>query len=351
MKYKVLDLFSGCGGLSEGFRKAGYNIIGGIDHGQDCVNTFAKNFDTKLNFCGDISKITDDVIESKYHNVDVVIGGPPCQGFSSANMWQKDIEDERNKLFLDFVRFIKVIQPKAFLMENVAQVLTKGNGEVKKKLELFLNDEYHINNKILFASDYGVPQKRKRNFFIGISKKNPSGFNFEDMKNEVMVSVEEAISDLYAVENHKKNEFISKPLSVYQKEMRSKSKDRIENHEPQKHNEKVVKRIQCVPEGGNWKDVPEELWDTIRTNRHSSAYKRLNSNDVSITIDCGHMNYFHPKFDRVPTVRESARLQSFPDDFIFTGSKGSQLKQVGNAVPPLLAYAIAKVLKNKLDEI
>ncbi len=351
MYYRVLDLFSGCGGLSYGFRKAGYNIIGGIDYNQDCVNTFAINFKTKLNFCGDISKITDDEVALKYQNVDVVIGGPPCQGFSSANMWQKDIDDERNKLFLDFVRFIKVIKPKAFLMENVAQVLSKGNGEVKKKLELFLQDQYYIDNKILFANDYGVPQKRKRNFFIGINKNYESGFNFDYIKSKDKVSVGEAISDLYDVENKKNSKFSSKPLSKYQKEMRLKSKDLIHNHEPQKHNEKVVKRIKLVPEGGNWKDVPEELWDTIRNNRHSSAYKRLNSNDASVTIDCGHMNYFHPKFNRVPTVRESARLQSFPDDFIFTGSKGSQLKQVGNAVPPLLSYAIAKVLKSKLDEI
>ncbi len=351
MFYRVLDLFSGCGGLSHGFRKAGYNIIGGIDYNQDCVNTFAINFKTKLNFCGDISKITDDEVALKYQNVDVVIGGPPCQGFSSANMWQKDIDDERNKLFLDFVRFIRVIKPKAFLMENVAQVLTKGNGEVKNKLELFLQDRYYIENKILFANDYGVPQKRKRNFFIGINKNYDSGFNFDDIKSKDTVSVGEAISDLYDVENKKNSKFSSKPLSKYQKEMRLKSKDLIHNHEPQKHNEKVVKRIKLVPEGGNWKDVPEELWDTIRNNRHSSAYKRLNSNDFSVTIDCGHMNYFHPKFNRVPTVRESARLQSFPDDFIFTGSKGSQLKQVGNAVPPLLSYAIAKALKRKLDEI
>lgn len=111
----------------------------------------------------------------------------------------------------------------------------------------------------------------------------------------------------------------------------------------------VQKRMNYVPEGGNWKDVPEELWDTIRNNRHSSAYKRLNSKDVSVTIDTGHMNYFHPKYNRVPTVRESARIQSFPDDFVFTGGQGSQFRQVGNAVPPLLSFAIAKTLKSYLD--
>ena len=107
---------------------------------------------------------------------------------------------------------------------------------------------------------------------------------------------------------------------------------------------------ELIPEGGNWKDVPEELWDTIRNNRHSSAYRRLNSEDVSVTIDTGHMNYFHPKYNRVPTVRESARIQSFPDDFIFTGGQGAQFRQVGNAVPPLLSYSIAKTLKTYLNK-
>ena len=131
--------------------------------------------------------------------------------------------------------------------------------------------------------------------------------------------------------------------------MRKDSDNILHNHNIRYPKDVVQTRMSHVPEGGNWKDVPDELWDTIRTNRHSSAYRRLNSQDVSITIDTGHMNYFHPRYNRVPTVRESARIQSFPDDFIFTGGQGAQFRQVGNAVPPLLSKAIADTLKTYLD--
>ena len=132
--------------------------------------------------------------------------------------------------------------------------------------------------------------------------------------------------------------------------MRENSNNKLYNHNIRYPKDIVQTRMSHVPEGGNWKDVPEELWDTIRNNRHSSAYRRLNSEDVSVTIDTGHMNYFHPKYNRVPTVRESARIQSFPDDFIFTGGQGAQFRQVGNAVPPLLSYSIAKTLKTYLNK-
>ena len=131
--------------------------------------------------------------------------------------------------------------------------------------------------------------------------------------------------------------------------MRKDSDNVLYNHNIKYPKEIVQKRMSYVPEGGNWKNVPDEMWDTIRNNRHSSAYRRLNSEEASITIDTGHMNYFHPKYNRVPTVRESARIQSFPDNFIFTGKQGSQFRQVGNAVPPLLSYAIAKTLKKYLN--
>ena len=125
--------------------------------------------------------------------------------------------------------------------------------------------------------------------------------------------------------------------------------DHLENHNPRFPNEKVIERMKHVPEGGNWKDVPSELWDTQRDNRHSSAYKRLSSNEPSITIDTGHMNYFHPLYHRIPTVRESARLQSFPDNFVFLGNQGAQFRQVGNAVPPLLAKALGEAVKKMIS--
>ena len=359
MSYNVLDLFCGAGGLSLGFKMAGFNIVGGIDFNQEAIDTHALNFKDGFHFCGDISSLSNEFILENFENkVDVIIGGPPCQGFSTANMWQKDHEeDERNKLFYQFIRFVELLKPKAFVMENVRGILTKDNGHVKEAMmEIMDRLGYKVDVKVLIASDYGVPQKRMRAFFIGINKEVGEIFDFDKLEKQPRVTVEEAISDIYDIENITKNSTVEDILNLekeasseYQKLMRKDSDNVLYNHNIKYPKEIVQTRMKYVPEGGNWKDVPEHLWDTVRTNRHSSAYRRLDSKAVSITIDTGHMNYFHPKYDRVPTVRESARIQSFPDDFIFTGGQGAQFRQVGNAVPPLLSKAIAETLKIYLD--
>lgn len=357
--YKVLDLFCGAGGLSLGFDMADFDIIGGIDFDQEALDTHKTNFNDGFDFCGDIAALDDDFVLEKFSDsVDVIIGGPPCQGFSVANMQQKDIEnDDRNKLFYQFIRFVRLLKPKAFVMENVPQILTKDDGHVKKVMLDVMGDlGYNVNTKVLIASDYGVPQRRRRAFFVGINKDLNKTFDFDYIQKKPVVTVEEAISDLYVFDKTTKQstvndefDFENEPSSDFQKLMRKNSNNKVYNHNIKYPKDIVQKRMEYVPEGGNWQDVPEDMWDTVRNNRHSSAYRRLNSQDVSITIDTGHMNYFHPKYNRVPSVRESARIQSFPDDFIFTGKQGSQFRQVGNAVPPLLSNAIAKTLKNYLD--
>ena len=359
MGYKVLDLFCGAGGLSLGFKMANYSIIGWIDIDQEALDTHKLNFHDKFEYCGDVTTLDDEFIIKNFKDkVDVIIGGPPCQGFSVANMQQKDLEsDERNKLFYQFIRFVKLSKPKAFVMENVPRILTKNKGLVKKVMLSEMDKlGYNVNVKVLLASDYGVPQKRKRAFFIGINKQLNKTFNFENIEKKPKTTVKDAISDLYYMDNEIKSSTVddkfkikTEPESDYQSFMRKNSDDILYNHNIKYPKEIVQKRMSYVPEGGNWKNVPDEMWDTIRNNRHSSAYRRLNSEEASITIDTGHMNYFHPKYNRVPTVRESARIQSFPDNFIFTGKQGSQFRQVGNAVPPLLSYAIAKTLKKYLN--
>lgn len=349
MKENVLDLFCGAGGLSLGFKLAGYNIVGGIDFSKEAIETYKHNFKSAKCFCGDISQITNEKIIETYGNkVDIIIGGPPCQGFSSANKWQKNEFDERNLLFKEYLRFVEVLKPRVFVLENVKGILTKNNGYVKKEMEKAMEKlGYKLCNKVLNASDYGVPQARERNFFVGIRNDLNIDFDFDKLTKMPRVTVGEAIGDLYSYEKTEK--VISKKYKQdYLKIMKKHSNNVIYNHNPKYPNDKVINRIQYVPEGGNWKDVPEELWETHRDNRHSSAYKRLNSSDVSITIDTGHMNYFHPFYNRVPTVRESARIQSFTDDFEFLGNQGSQYKQVGNAVPPLLAMALAKAIKKQV---
>lgn len=346
--FKVLDLFCGAGGLSLGFKHAGFEIKGGIDFDNDAISTHHKNFPDSISICTDIKKFDNNQIVELFNDVDVIIGGPPCQGFSNANMWQKGVEDDRNKLFFEFIRFVEVLFPKVVLIENVPGILTKNDSFAKIKIYEILDKlGYYVDSNVLMASDFGVPQIRKRAFFIGVRKDVQAKFSFNNLKIKPKVSVKEAIGDLYNIDNE--TSFNKEETSDYQRKMREKSGDFIYNHEVKYPNIKVQERMKYVPQGGNWRDVPENLWDSKRDNRHSSAYKRINETSQSITIDTGHMNYFHPKYNRVPTVRESARLQSFSDDFIFLGSKTSQFRQVGNAVPPLLAQAIAEELYRLLE--
>jgi len=341
-KLEVLDLFCGAGGLSYGFKLAGFSIVGGVEWDKAAMETHSTNFKSKFEFCGDIKEISDETIIKNLKGVDVIIGGPPCQGFSSANRHEKEKDDPRNKLFFEYLRFIRILHPKVFVIENVKEILTKDNGFAKNRIiEITEELGYSVNVEVLNASDYGVPQVRRRAIFVGIASDLGCKFDFNKLtKVSKPVTVYEAIGDICYPDENIKNKFLN-----YAKDI-----DVLYNHNPKKPNDKVIERMKHVPQGGNWKDVPPELWDTQRDNRHSSAYKRLSFNEPSITIDTGHMNYFHPLFHRVPTVRESARLQSFPDSFIFCGNQGEQYRQVGNAVPPLMAKEIAKEIMRILKE-
>jgi len=352
----VIDLFCGCGGLSLGFKLAGYNIVGGIDFNKEAIETFNYNFKNAKGICTDLFKMDNSEIIKNFgelKNIDVIIGGPPCQGFSSANRYKKEEEDDRNRLFFEFVKFVELADPKAIVIENVRGIVTNNNGYAKDRIyEIFQSRGYKVNHQILNSSYYGVPQKRLRNFFV--MTKNHE-FNFEKMKKQnSIITVKEALEELYEFDKNTKDEkyiISNKPRTKYQKYLR-KDDDTIYNHEIKYPADIVQKRVLCVPQGGNWRDIPENLFDNKRSNRHSSAYKRLNEEDTSVTIDTGnaHSNYFHPKYNRIPTVREAARIQSFYDSFIFKGSRTAQYRQVGNAVPPLLSKAIADALKEIISD-
>lgn len=354
-QYNVLDLFCGCGGISEGFQMAGFNIVGGVDFNKDATETFAKNFKKAKVICGDITKITNDDIREDYHQVDIIIGGPPCQGFSSANRWQKEKDDPRNKLFFEYLRFVEILRPKVVMIENVRGLLTRDNGYAKDRINTLLEEmNYSVRMSILDASEYGVPQCRKRAVIIGINNdycKMP--FDFNEIVKLPKVTVDDALSDIYGFENNpgQASYVQAKALSDYQVLMKDGT-TMLFDHEVKYPADIVQKRISYVPQGGNWQNVPPELWPSQRQNRHSSAYKRLQQDSQSCTIDTGnaHSNYFHPLYNRIPSVRESARLQSFPDSFVFSGPRGSKYKQVGNAVPPLLAKAIALAIKEHIKK-
>lgn len=341
-KNTVIDLFCGCGGLSQGFIDAGYEISLGIDKWPDAIETFNFNHKSSKGIVADLLEINPSTF-SKNENinkVDVIIGGPPCQGFSIAG--KRIIEDERNQLYKTFVNFVEYFEPKAFLMENVPNIMSMGKGAIKNQIiKDFENLGYKVSSQILLASDYGVPQNRKRAFFIGL--KNGVEFEFPiPTTSNNKISSKEAISDLTEHTISDGKPYLNKHQSTYQKQMRNGNKV-VFNHQITEHKEKTVEIISMVPDGGNYKNLPKELHETRKVN---IAWTRLNSQKPSFTIDTGHRHHFHYEFNRVPTVRESARIQSFPDDFIFQRSKTSQYKQVGNAVPPVLAKVLAEKIKD-----
>lgn len=354
MSYKVIDLFCGSGGLSEGFKLAGYEIIGGIDFNKDAIETFNENFQGARGVCANLLDVSTEEIKRDYVDfleADIIIGGPPCQGFSNANRYINEEDDERNRLFFEFVKFVDLIHPKAVVIENVRGIITSNNGAAKKRIyEIFEERGYKVTHQIMDASKYGVPQKRIRNFFVMTKAVD---FDFNEIPINQGSTVEDAIGELYNYESNLEGSSFTlevNPNTEYRKYLRSKT-NLIHNHEVRYPAQIVQERISKVPQGGNWRDIPAEMFSNSRNNRHSSAYKRLQENTQSVTIDTGnsHSNYFHPIYDRIPTVREAARLQSFNDEFIFCGGRTAQYRQVGNAVPPLLSSAIAMTLKGALN--
>jgi len=359
-KPTVIDLFCGCGGFSKGFEQAGYKILLGIDLWKDAVITYQHDFPDAIALNQDITttdgKMIQNLLNDDNKNIDVIIGGPPCQGFSLSG--KRMLDDPRNKLYKSFVEIVKSIEPKVFVMENVPGLIRLFNGKVKGEvIEDFSELGYNVELKLLSADNYGVPQQRKRVFFVGINKnkiKNTEGFIFPNATHGTglgvlpVVTCKDAISDLdFVPDNVALPECIDyqlPPQSKYQEEMR-KGSNYLFNHSITLHKERTKEIISMVPDGGNYKSLPEELWQTRKVN---IAWTRMNSQAPCFTIDTGHNHHFHYKENRVPSVRESARIQSFPDTFEFIGNKTSQLKQVGNAVPPLLSEAIAKQIKNLL---
>lgn len=341
--YNVLDLFCGCGGMSLGFEQAGFRVLLGIDVWKDALQTYIYNRKEVKTLCADISILTGEDIVNVIGDasVDVIIGGPPCQGFSIAG--KRIVDDERNKLYKGFVRMVDYFRPQAFVMENVPNILSIGEGAIKDAIvEDFSKLGYAVEYKVLTASDYGVPQNRRRAIFVGLQ--NGLHFTFPQPLQTSKITSEEALSDLpeYSVEDGAT--YPLTPNSEYQKLMRNNS-TALYNHQATKHNQKTIDIISLVPDGGNYKDLPIELQSTRKVH---IAWTRLNSKKPSFTIDTGHRHHFHYSYNRIPTARESARIQSFPDDFIFTCSRTSQLKQIGNAVPPLLGKAIANKLLEQL---
>lgn len=332
--FRVVDLFSGAGGFTIGFAQANYNILLSTDIDSDCCRAHCHNMPSIPFLQSDIKDITANTLkEFSIENVDLLIGGPPCQGFSTIGARASSKEnvrnriDPRNTLFREYIRILSLIKPTFFLMENVKGIITKDKGKILSDIkEAFLNAGYTLNISVLNAADFGVPQIRERVFFYGnkldIQMTPPAPTHGEGRKPNKTVL--QAIGDI------------------------ADTNVSISNHVPLKHGEINIRRYSMIPEGGRMPEdkLPPELY---RKN-FGNTFKRLDRNKPSLTMVPGHNAFpIHPWLNRSLTVREAARIQTFPDDYIFMGSRQKQCMQVGNAVPCLLSFAWAEHLKKYIQ--
>ncbi len=372
-----IDLFSGCGGLTKGFSITGVRSIFASDIDENCEKTFTRNFPDTPFLCKDITSVEKEEVDAllKGEIPDIIVGGPPCQGFSLANKRRNKVKDDpRNKLFYGFVKFINWYSPKAFVMENVKGLLSMQNGEVIKTIvNEFTNAGnygYNVAYKVLKASDYGVPQNRERVILIGFRKDlNIKPQHPAPYQQDHIITVDEAIGDLPQIKAGQGAEVQTYPINPqnpYQQQMRANS-HYVLNHVAMKHTARLIARFEAIKPGQDLLDVwethgalkrgaPNEK-STIKFHQNN---QRLFGDQPAPTIAASFQsNFVHPHLNRNFTAREGARLQSFPDDFVFEGmrtkmswEKGlSQYQQIGNAVPVLLAKAIADSVVEQLKSI
>jgi len=384
---RTIDLFSGAGGITEGFRMAGYECLYANDAMPEAMETFKHNHPEAWGDCRNIEKVNPAEIRSKLKikkgEMDVLVGGPPCQGFS-INAPERFLADPRNKLFKDYVRFLEEFEPKTFLFENVPGLLSLGDGKVLERiLSEFERLDYHVTVKILFSAHYGVPQERWRLILLGskfgeIAPPEPTHYaagraNFrggggvltfrltESDKHRLLpaVTVGQAISDLPRLEMGEGAETIgytSPAASDYAAALRNPDGVTF-NHFAAKLSKQNAERMKHVKPGGSWRDIPHHLlpkgMQRARKSDHTKRYGRLSNDKLAGTVmtkcDPHWGTVFLPDQERSLTVREAARFQSFPDSYQFLGPRVSQYEQVGNAVPVLMAKAIAMQIRAHLE--
>ena len=352
MKPRVIDLFAGVGGLSLGFEKKGFDVVLANEYDASIATSYIANHKNTKMIVGDITSLDlEDTFGKLAGTIDVVIGGPPCQGFSQKGQ-RKTIHDERNFLFKYYVSVVELVKPKYFVMENVPNLLTAEGGYFRHEIEeLFNKLGYSLEYGVLNASDYGVPQNRRRAVIIGKLDGDAPKLPVPKRNN---VTIWDAISDLAYLESgegSEEQEYKYPAESDYEKMLR-KDSSKLFNHIATKHSPLALERLALIPPNAGREVLPEEH---LTKSIYSGTWTRMKKDEISVTITTrfdtpSSGKFTHPFLNRAITVREAARIQSFPDNFHFVGNKGSQMKQVGNAVPPLLAAAIAEVIMNDIKE-
>lgn len=421
MRFGVVDLFAGAGGLSEGFRQAGFSVIAGSDNDPDAAATYALNFPEATVVTGDIRKpsVKKQILEVA-SRATVLVGGPPCQAFSQVRNHSRLIDDPRNSLYREFVDVLKTTLPMAFVMENVTGMDQMGVRE-QIATDLSVGGEYEVLPQVVDAADFGVPQTRKRLLFVGVRASRgmaaprlqgtsaTSSVTLErqpgarrsryqlvvqetllslrlaeqlaDPDNTLVMSAFKAIGDLASLATGSRSDVIpyaelDAPTTAYQRLMREGAPDVLSNVQVPRINEDTARRLRAIPPGGNHRDLSDELLNRYLSGqkwgqdngtgrlsrRHFYAYRRLHPDVWAWTLNTKGDSVYHWEHARSLSVREFARLQSFPDRFVFTtdprrgplegrhdgGPAHSRYRQVGNAVPPLLARAVAGALYSEL---
>ena len=341
---KVADLFAGVGGLSLGFEQAGCDVAFAVEFDKDIAEAYEKNHVGTTMYNADISKLDPNQLLKRHGRVDVIVGGPPCQGFSQKGK-RLSVNDDRNFLFRQYVRFVEVFRPKFFVIENVPNIITTANGYFKDEIiKAFSALGYDVKADVFDVSEYGVPQQRRRAVFIGQLERNNVAFPRPTGKR---VTVNDAISDMTPLESGEGVDitpYMTPPANAYQRKMRKGMCGGVKNHQATAHSAIAITRMKMIPKGMGKEVLPPEH----RTKSiYSGTWCRLVEDDIAATITTrfdtpSSGRFTHPTQNRCITVREAARIQSFPDSFVFYGTKTSQMKQVGNAVPPIFANAIAK---------
>lgn len=350
---KILDLFCGAGGLSYGFEQAGFEVALGVDINASALETFQKNHRNSQILCGDLisDKVKEEIINTyKQLGISGLVGGPPCQGFSLKGK-KLGLNDERNYLFREYLKIVSEVEPDFIVMENVKSLINTANGYFLEQIEQTLK-KMGLNTqiKVLNAYDFGVPQNRERVFIVATKNRL---FDFDSLAKKPSVNVRSAISDLHFLESGEgtfEQDFRWPESSSYQYEMRKNAK-KLFNHQATNHNQVALCKLKMIPPEGDKSSLPKELHGR---QQFGTTWSRLKWNEPSPTIDTrfdtpSNGCNSHPELHRAITPREAARLQSFPDNFIFYGKKTEICKQIGNAVPPKLAYAIANVIKKQID--
>lgn len=353
-KYNVIDLFAGVGGLSYGFSKMSeFNIVAANEIEKDISIAYKLNHPEVTMLNCDINNLTKDVLleATKGQTIDIVVGGPPCQSYSTLGKRQMD---ERANLFMQYKRVLKILKPKAFVFENVVGILSMDHGNLFKQIKSEFEElGYTLKHDTLDAVNYGVPQHRERVILVGFKGKNPFVYpktTHGDGKNPY-VTLKQAIGDLPKIKSGQQStKYIKEPDNEFLKFVRKNSVELTEHIAP-KNGEHLIKIMEALKDGQSKDDLPEDIRPK---SGYGNTYAKLWWDKPSTTITrnfaCpSSSRCIHPRDSRAMSIREGARLQSFPDDYKFYGSDGMKRLEIGNAVPPLLSIAIAKQMVKALE--